>query len=327
METVYTSDRDSNNPSGVSVGNRLETVGPRRHYLSWPAVWGGLITAVAIMWLFSLLGSAIGMSVLDGSDAEALGNGFGIGTVLWLVITGLAAFFIGGLVTGRLCGQDDDQSGVLHGAVMWSTGTVLILILGYLGVSGLVNTGASVVGNATSAASTAVSKIPSAVQSANDAVPDQRANQVATGISATIKREIAAAVAADGDSAISQEEAEQAIEQLDADALQDIGMSYLQGNQQSAKDTLAVRTNLNEKQIDQLSNSISKAAEKRVNEYKAAASKAMATATDYAQAALYTSFVAASLGLIASILGAMWGCREAVRLHTVSVERFGVSRR
>ena len=83
-------------------GNRLETVVARRLYASWPAIFCGLATAMATVWFLSLLGSVIGMSVLDGTDAEAMGTGLGIGAIIWILMTGLVAFLFGGLLTGRV---------------------------------------------------------------------------------------------------------------------------------------------------------------------------------------------------------------------------------
>jgi len=301
--------------SGVR-GNRIEAVVPRRLYANWPAILCGLVVTVTIVWLLSLLGSAIGASVLDGSDGDALGDGFGIVAVIWMALTGLIAFFIGGLVTGRLCGQDDDQAGVLHGVSMWSTATILMLVLSYWGVSGLVSTGSSIVATATQAASNATGALldPSNVSA-------QKTNRVTSGISAAVKREVAKAASEAGNSTLTETEARQAIDSLDADALKQIGWSYVNDDAEAARDTLAANTNLSEKQVDQLSSTITTKVEKRVQEYKAEAAKAVETASSYAQAVLWTAFVSATLGLIASIFGGMLGCQAAVRLHTVATQR------
>ncbi|QDU80083.1 hypothetical protein Pla110_18050 [Polystyrenella longa] len=295
---------------------QIEAVVPYRLFASWPAIFCGLVVTTAIVWLLALLGSAIGTSVLDGTDAEALGDGFGIGAAIWMAFTGLAAFFIGGLVTGRLCGQDDDQAGILHGVAMWSTATVVMLVLSYWGVSGLVNTGSSIVSNVTGAAANAAGTLPDPSN-----VDVQDSNRVISGISAAVKREVAQAVSEAGDSSLSEEEARQAIESLDADALNQIGWSYVNDDAEAARDTLAANTNLSDEQVDKLSATIETKVEKRVQEYKDKAAKLAETASSYAQAVLWAAFVSAALGLIAAIFGAMLGCQTAVRLHTISVER------
>lgn len=303
-------------PDSVVHEKQIDAVIPRRLYASWPAILCGLVVATATVWLLSLLGSAIGASIIDGTDMEALGDGFGMLAVIWMAITGLAAFFIGGLVTGRLCGQDDDQAGLLHGVAMWSTATVLMLVLSYWGVSGLVNTGSSIVATATEAASNSAGALPDPSN-----MNSQRSNRVVNGISASVKREIAEAASSAGDSSITEEEARQAIESLDAAALEQIGWSYVNDDIEAARDTLAANTNLSEPQVDQLSNTIETKVEKRVQEYNAEVAKVVESASSYAQAVLWVAFVSAALGLIAGILGAMLGCQTAVRLHTVAVER------
>lgn len=302
------------------IDDRTELLAPLRLHASWPAIIAGLMSALAIVWLLTLLGTAIGASILDETDADVSDEGFSLGAIIWMVFAGLAGFFVGGLVTGRLCGQDDDQAGLLHGVAMWGTASMLILLLSVWGVSGLLHTGANLIAGTAGAASSVASAIPAAARSTENAVPDQDATRVLTGIGATVKREIAEAVASDGDAAITQEEAQRAMDQLDSDALQQIGMAYVQGDTDAAKDSLAANTNLSGQQIDQLSESISAKVEERVNKYKEKLAAAAEQASDYAQGALWTTFVTAALALVASILGSMFGCREAVRLHTVATE-------
>ncbi|HAH47744.1 hypothetical protein [uncultured Gimesia sp.] len=303
-------------PGSVVKENRIDAVVPRRLHASWPAIICGVLAIPAVLWLLSLLGSAMGASVLDGTDAEALGDGFGIGAVTWMAVSGLVAFFIGGLVTGRLCGQDDDQAGLLHGVAVWSTATVLMLSLSYVGISGMVNTGSSIVATATEAASNAAGSLPDP-----SAMNSQRLNRVTTGISAAVKREIAEAASGTGGASLTEEEARQAINALDANALEQIGWSYINDDAAAARDTLAANTSLSEQQVNNLSNTIENKVETRVQEYKAEVEKAVETASSYAQAVLWAAFVTAALGLIAAIFGAMLGCHTAVRLHTVAVER------
>ncbi len=302
------------------IDDRTELLAPLRLHASWPAIFAGLMSALAIVWLLTLLGTAIGASILDETDTNAAGEGFGFGAIIWMVFAGLAGFFVGGLVTGRLCGQDDDQAGLLHGVAMWGTASMLMLLLSVWGVSGLLQTGANLVADTAGAASSVATAIPTAVKSTENAVPDQRATRVLNGIGATVKREVAEAVARDDDSAISKEEAQRAMNQLDADALQQIGMAYIQDDPDAAKDALAANTNLNRQQINQLSNSISAKTKERVSKYKEELAAATEQASDYAQGVLWTTFATAALALIASILGSMFGCREAVRLHAVAAE-------
>lgn len=321
MEPKHDKVKISENLRGNTIiEDRTEVLAPLRLHASWPAIIAGLMSALAIVWLLTLLGTAIGASILDETDGNVADEGFGLGAIIWMVFAGLAGFFVGGLVTGRLCGQDDDQAGLLHGVAMWGTASMLVLLLSVWGVSGLLQTGANIVAGTAGAASSVASAIPAAASSAEGAMPNQDETRMLTGIGATVKRQIAEAVAADGDAAITKEEAQRAMDQLDSDALQQIGMAYVEGDSDAAKDALAANTNLSRQQINQLSDTISKEIDERVTKYKEKIAAAAEQASDYAQGALWTTFVTAALALVASILGSMVGCREAVRLHTVAAE-------
>src|SRR3569832_569620 len=47
--------------------------------ISWGAIIAGLFFVITASWLLFLLGSAIGVSIADASDMEAIGKGFGLG--------------------------------------------------------------------------------------------------------------------------------------------------------------------------------------------------------------------------------------------------------
>ncbi|MEX2496870.1 MAG: hypothetical protein WD448_12320, partial [Woeseia sp.] len=79
----------------------------RRPLISWGAVIAGLAFVLAATWLLFLLGSAIGVSVADASDLDAMGKGFGIGVGIWILLTSLLTFFLGSLLTARLAGKPE----------------------------------------------------------------------------------------------------------------------------------------------------------------------------------------------------------------------------
>jgi hypothetical protein len=115
-----------------------------RGVLRWSAVLAGLVLMVALGWLFFLLGSALGVSIADATDADAMGRGFGLAATLWLLLSALASFFFGGLLAGRLAGTLERAGGMLHGITLWGVGTALLMLLGYWGVTGILSTGQAV---------------------------------------------------------------------------------------------------------------------------------------------------------------------------------------
>jgi hypothetical protein len=134
--------------------------------LRWSAVLAGLVLMVALGWLFFLLGSALGVSIADATDADAMGRGFGLAATLWLLLSALASFFFGGLLAGRLAGTLERAGGMLHGITLWGVGTALLMLLGYWGVTGILSTGQAVARTATDAAGAAASGAAQGAQGA-----------------------------------------------------------------------------------------------------------------------------------------------------------------
>jgi hypothetical protein len=99
------------------------TISPTRRTW-WGPIIAGAFAAISSQILFTILGTAIGLSVL-GVDADAAGQGLGIGASLWWLITGLVALFFGGWVAGRMCPTTDSFSGAMHGFLSWCAVTVV----------------------------------------------------------------------------------------------------------------------------------------------------------------------------------------------------------
>jgi hypothetical protein len=101
-----------------------------REGLDWGAIWGGLLTAIGVFILLSVLVSAIGITAADaGADGEGAARTAGVVSA----IVGLLAFFVGGYVAGRMSESNDNGSGALNGFLVWALALVMILILAALG--------------------------------------------------------------------------------------------------------------------------------------------------------------------------------------------------
>lgn len=93
--------------------------------ISWPAVFAGTLTAVAIAFLLNILGLGIGLSTIDPlTEADPLA-GLGTGTIVWWTISNLAALFIGGMVAARMSGYPSNIDGALHGFLAWALYAIL----------------------------------------------------------------------------------------------------------------------------------------------------------------------------------------------------------
>lgn len=122
--------------------------------LSWGAIIGGAFVSLAFWILLLALGMALGLSSLnfvEGVNAKSAGIGGG----LWILISGLIALFIGGVVAARTAGPVDRPAALFHGAVLWGLSTVAVIFFVWSGVGaflgGLANVGKSAVSAGTNA--------------------------------------------------------------------------------------------------------------------------------------------------------------------------------
>ncbi|HEX7076072.1 MAG TPA: hypothetical protein VF226_18695 [Hyphomicrobiaceae bacterium] len=314
----------------------------RRPLISWGAVLAGLAFVVAATWLLFMLGSAIGLSVADATDTEAMGKGLGIGATVWMLVTAFLAYFLGSLLTARLAGKSERAIGMLHGVTLWSVGTALMLVLGAWGIRGLIQTGTSVVSTAASAGAS----IGGAGAEAGGGEAGRLADSpLMTTVQARIKREIAAALteaqrpdAAEpapardtpataaapstaAPPAASQQEIRRALDEIDADTLMAAARPILAGEPERAKDVLAVNTSLSEREIDAVVDGVSQEMSQQIEEAKQQMDQAVETASTYAQAVTWAAFIAGALSLIVAIAGGWLGARTVHRLYAVDVSR------
>ncbi|MCA1764784.1 MAG: hypothetical protein LC633_00760 [Desulfobulbaceae bacterium] len=101
--------------AGIVEEETITRATPGYPRVSWGAIVAGAFLTLATAWLMTLLGMAIGVSILDASEAAAMGTGFTIWTGLWMLLTALVAFFVGALLTARLARSADQMNGLLHG--------------------------------------------------------------------------------------------------------------------------------------------------------------------------------------------------------------------
>lgn len=221
--------------------------------ISWGAVFAGLFFVIAASWLLFLLGSAIGVSIADVSDMDAMGKGLGWGAIIWIILTEIVVFFIGGVLTARLAGRLNDMDGLLHGLTLWGVATVLMLLLGSWGVGNALQAGQSLISGVASMGKTVVR----GVGAAGSTVAGAADSQLMKDVTSMIKRQ-AAQAAAEGGGGVSAPEVERAINQLDAQTLQSIARQIARGDTQGAKNALASATSLSRQEVDQIVNNVSR---------------------------------------------------------------------
>ncbi|GHC23918.1 hypothetical protein GCM10010082_15380 [Kushneria pakistanensis] len=136
--------------------------------VSWGSIIAGLVTVLAISALLSLLGTAIGSSVIDpmsDSPLDGLGTTFGITSAVFLVIS----FAAGGFVAGRLA----NSRGFIHGFLSWATATIVSVMLIGLAAGKVASGGASAVGSIVSGAGQITGSVASGMGNAAGSLGDQ----------------------------------------------------------------------------------------------------------------------------------------------------------
>jgi hypothetical protein len=153
----------------TQVAREYVTTGPvaEQHvHISWRAVIAGVIIALAVDVLLSLLGFAVGLTAFEPTAGAAKGVGMGLG--VWLIITAIASVFAGAYFGARVAGDPWKGDGVAHGVMVWAGFTLISLWLLGSGLGKVLSTAAGIAGNAASAAATSA------------AAPDNRERIVGT---------------------------------------------------------------------------------------------------------------------------------------------------
>ena len=103
----------------VSVGSRV----------SWGAVFAGTVVALTLYVFLSVLGAALGLTLLNRTSEEHLATGAGI----WAIVSLLIALFVGGLVTSRTTVGEKKGEAMMYGVLVWAT---LVGVMAAIGAAG-----------------------------------------------------------------------------------------------------------------------------------------------------------------------------------------------
>lgn len=231
--------------------------GSRFPRISWGAVFAGLVVTLGLSWLLHLLGAAIGVSIEDASDTIALEDGVTGGAAVWLLLSWLVSFFVGSLVAARLAGSLEDFTGMLHGLVLWGTGTLVAVYLGYVGITSMLQTGTQLA----SATASAVAQTTYGVGSALASGTQQAVKGVSQAMDTTVVnavqnqlRDSAIQTAATMDEQLSEQDIRSALNSIDARTLRRVTQDLIDGDQEGAAQLLASSTDLSEQDAQALIN-------------------------------------------------------------------------
>jgi hypothetical protein len=106
----------------------------------WGPILGGAFTTLASMLVLSVLGIALGASVID----RAPGDDIGTWAAIWGAVSAIVSFFLGGMVAGKSSAVAGTGTGMLNGFLAGCAAVALILWLTVAGAGNLFGaTGAS----------------------------------------------------------------------------------------------------------------------------------------------------------------------------------------
>lgn len=118
------------------------------HTVSWGAILAGVVMALVVQLVLSILGLGIGLATVDpASTGTPSTSSLSLGAAIWWVLSGIIASAIGGFVAGRLSGKPVTATAGYHGLISWGVTTMVVVFL-------LSSTVGGIVGGAFSAVST-----------------------------------------------------------------------------------------------------------------------------------------------------------------------------
>jgi hypothetical protein len=146
------------------VEERTVVTAATRPAVGWSGVLAGVVVGAGVVGLLSVLGVAVGITVVPEGAAPG-GARLGIGTAVWAALTVLVGFFVGGLVASRATNHPDRGGALIQGTLVWILGVLALVAFVMSGISagvtgvvqgfGLLTRGAIVSGLATATGSSA----------------------------------------------------------------------------------------------------------------------------------------------------------------------------
>lgn len=277
------------------------------------AVFAGAVAALAVHLLATLFGIGLGVQIIDPlRDAEPAQN-FSVGVGIAWSVSALIALWIGGWVAGRVAPEPTRGLGGLHGFLVWSLATVVVLFALTGGASMLVGGVARLTGGAVKQTAQAVAP---AAESGGDLLA--RFAGPNTGLIQSFARELSPASAPSGGQAPAP----------DARAMREISWALLrffsQDPAERSGDARAAlvraideHTPLDQaeasRRVDRMIASydeVQRDVKEMTNRAETKAREAAEAASDYVTHAAVWTFVAFLVGAIAATWGGSVGARS-----------------
>jgi hypothetical protein len=153
MNTTHI-DPGFNRPVGSDIA---VTSGSFLKRVSWGSIFAGVIIAMVVQLVLSLIGAGIGFSTADAMNHDSPdASSVGMGAAIWWAVSSVLALFTGGWVAGHLAGAPGRTDAMLHGLVAWGLASLLGAYLVASAVTSIVKGGAAAAGAAATAAGSGI---------------------------------------------------------------------------------------------------------------------------------------------------------------------------
>jgi hypothetical protein len=126
-----------------------ENVLPVRNRIQWGPIAGGVVTALATFLLLTVLGIALGASVLEPRNT---GEEIGRWAAIWGAFSVIAAFLAGGWMASRTAAVEGSFAAIVNGLITGAAGLLLVIWLSFNGLGALFGTLGAGVGTIANAA-------------------------------------------------------------------------------------------------------------------------------------------------------------------------------
>jgi len=97
--------------------------------VSWSAIFGGAIIALACCFVLTLLLGAVGISL---TEAGVRTNAVSIGVLIAVILTIIVSLFLGGWIASQLTVGENRQEAVIYGLLTWAVATAI-----FMGLAGM----------------------------------------------------------------------------------------------------------------------------------------------------------------------------------------------
>lgn len=121
----------SHTPDHRADAVHVSDVAGVRSRVSWGALLGGAVIALAAAMVFTFLFAAIGVSL---RDTDLRGETIGIAGIVAAIATIAASLFLGGWVTSQLTAGETRQEAVIYGVLTWALVTAASMMMVGMGV-------------------------------------------------------------------------------------------------------------------------------------------------------------------------------------------------